>query len=64
MRVWVGSTGNPPPPAFLTLGQQQQQTANGEVANQQGWGNEGSSVTHLAAVTDWLAVAEMTRRHR
>ncbi len=51
MRFYVVSVGDTTSPAFLTLGQQQQQTSNCEVRNQEGRCKEGSGVTHPGAVS-------------
>ena len=53
MRFYVVSVGDTTSPAFLTLGEQQQQTANCEVRNQKGRGKEGSGVTHPGAVSQF-----------
>ena len=53
MRFYVVSVGDTTSPAFLTLCQQQQQTANCEVRNQEGRGKEGSGVTHRGAVSQF-----------
>ncbi len=53
MRFYVVSVGDTTSPAFLTLGQQQQQTSNCEVRNQEGRCKEGSGVTHPGAVSQF-----------
>jgi hypothetical protein len=53
MRFYVVSVGDTMSPAFLTLSQKQEQTANCEVRNQEGRGKEGSGVTHPGAVSQF-----------
>ena len=60
MRFYVVSVGDTTSPAFLTLSQKQEQTANCEVRDQEGPGQgRRSDVTHPGAVSDFLAVAEV-----
>ena len=62
MRFYVVSVGDTTSPAFLTLGEQQQQTANCEVRNQKGRGRKGAVSPIPELYPNFLAVAEVTRR--